>query len=213
MEVRLIIIFVVILGSCGNKSTQKLEADFNNPAEQIEGTDFSPVDTIKLDSAYYYFEYLNSERFLVKWGNSFFENCSQDTFDIFSNGYLSHLEYNNKWILLQQSCGTNCVLNVILPLVPNTKELSFMPVVYNNINREIIITTKNPSKGVFEIIDFGSNTRKDVLLNDLCPAIDKSSCIDSISINGNTLMFFYEGSKWNISNPDKRSEAIRLGFK
>lgn len=71
MEVRLIIIFVVILGSCGNKSTQKLEADFNNPVEQLEGTNFSPVDTIKLDSAYYYFEYLNSERFLVKWGNSF----------------------------------------------------------------------------------------------------------------------------------------------
>jgi len=202
MEVKVVILlFMVSVIGCKLKTNQ-----FDKSLLAINS---SKIDTLKQDT-FIDFLFLSEEKYLIKWGTSDFTNISNDTFETLGNGNLETIESNDKYSILAQGCGTNCLLNVILPMSPNQKEMTFWQVVYSDIKNMIVIVTKDPSEGSFEIINFGYNIRKIVKLENLCPAFDKSSCIDSIFINGKELYFQYQGNKWKNDKPDNKIKRVRL---
>lgn len=167
------------------------------------------IDTL-IGEPFYNLNYLDSNSYIIEWGTSNFKNISKDTFHVLGNGSLGILEANSKYLALNQPCGTSCALYVILPLESNKSELTFWNAVYNNLDQETIITTKDPSAGIFEITNYGNTTHQEITLEEMCPAADKSSCIDSITMTTNKIIFYYQGNKWEHGKPDNRIKEINL---
>lgn len=169
----------------------------------------SEVDTINGDS-FYNLNYIDSTKYIIEWGTSNFKNVSKDTFEVLGSGSLGLDEYNSKYLVLSQPCGSSCALYVFLPLKPHRNEFIFWNTLYSNLENEIIITTVDPGLGKFTISNYGKNTEQEIILNDLCPAADKSMCIDSIFIRQGELFFQYQGSKWEVNKPDNKVKIVRL---
>jgi hypothetical protein len=157
-------------------------------------------------------KFVSEDKYVIEWGTSKFTNISKDTFDIFGSGSLefSATNSNSKFIASSQLCGSGCTRYVMFPLEKNARELDFMDVEYVNIGRDIIITTINPSTGEFLLTILSTKQRQKIMINDMCPAIDKSMCIDSIFLEGNQIVFQYQGNNWEANKPDNKVKVLNL---
>ena len=76
MEIRLLISLLIFFFSCGVKKEKDLPCGVGQNETRIEN---ELADTIWVDSlTYYLFEYVDEEKFVIKWGGLGFENCSND---------------------------------------------------------------------------------------------------------------------------------------
>ena len=199
METKIALLVIYFLFGCkAQTNQQKIDQDFQ-----------TVIDTLASDT-FYNLNFIDSDKYVIEWGTSSFKNVSKDTFDVLGSGNLGLSESNSKYVVLNQPCGSGCALYVILPLISNKKELIFWNVVYHNLNEEFIITTLDPGLGKFAISKYGTNTEQEIFLNDLCPAADKSMCIDSIFVNGKELYFQYQGSNWKENKPDPRFYKVKF---
>ncbi|MGB4818161.1 MAG: hypothetical protein WBP33_03515 [Saprospiraceae bacterium] len=197
MEIKIIISLLLTLSGCKIK---------NEPSFTSKENTYGKVD---IKHSYFELKYLDSVNYLIEWGTPEYKNTSRDTFEILGNGSLEETESNNEYIVLAQSCGTSCVINTILPLYKGAKELTFMPVLFNDINNSIIVLSKD-TESDFELLNYKSNKSKVFNLPDICPAAEKSMCIDSIYIEKDEIYFKYQGNKWQNDKPDNKVKSIRL---
>jgi hypothetical protein len=199
METKMVLFAMYLFWGCNVQNNQ------SNLDRNFQAKD----DTINSES-FYNFAFISPDKYIIEWGTSSFKSVSKDTFEILGSGSLEICEANSKYIVLNQPCGTSCALYVLLPLMPNKNELTFWNVVYNNLDNEIIITTIDPGVGKFAISNYGNNTQHEIILDDLCPAADKSMCIDSIFINKDEIYIQYQGSKWEADKKDNKFKIVRL---
>lgn len=169
------------------------------------------VDTLPSD-AFIENKFVSNDKYIVKWGTSKFTNTSKDTFDISGSGSLefSETNSNSKFIASSQLCGSGCTRYVIFPLEKNAREFDFNDVEYLDIGRDIIITTTNVSTGEFLLTKLTTKQWQKIIINDMCPAADKSMCIDSIYILNNQIIIEYQGNRWETNKPDKRKKVVNL---
>jgi hypothetical protein len=199
METKIIIFVIIIFLGCKVRNNQL----------NIDQKSQTLVDTLASDT-YYKLNLIDSDKYLIEWGTSKFKNISKDTFEILGTGRLEFNEANSKYIVLNQPCGTSCALYVLLPLIPKKNELTFWNVVYHNLDDEIIITTVDPWLGKFKLSNYQNNTNQEIILNELCPAADKSTCIDSIVLKSDKIFFYYQGSNWKVNYPDNKVKMVNL---
>lgn len=198
MEIKIVLLISYCLFGCREQNNSQ-----NN--KQIE----AKVDTLTTDT-FYNFEFIDSEKYIIEWGTKSFKNVSKDTFDVLGNGSLELIESNDKYLVLNQPCGSGCALYVLLPLIPKNKEFIFWNVVYNDLKNEFIIATMDPGLGKFGIFKYLTGLHQEIILTELCPAADKAMCIDTIFFNNNEIIFQYQGSKWQNDKPDYKVKSIRL---
>ena len=169
------------------------------------------VETLPSD-AFIENKFVSDDKYIVKWGTSKFTNTSKDTFGITGSGSLefSETNSNSKFIASSQLCGSGCTRYVIFPLEKNARELDFIDVEYLNIGKDIIITTTNASTGEFLLTKLTTKQWQKIIINDMCPAADKSMCIDSIYILNNQIIIEYQGNRWETNKPDKRKKVVNL---
>lgn len=200
MGVKITLIIIYLFLGCNGKTEQygsKLKSD-KLAIEQVE------------KEAYYHLKYINSNRYIIVWGTSKFKNISKDTFEVLGSGDLGLVDSNSQYIVLEQPCGSGCAVNVLLPLKPKQREKTFWNVLFNDLRKETIITTLDPGRGIFGIYKYDSKKEQQVKIPDLCPAADKSMCIDSLNICMSKVIFYYQGKNWTADAPDNRIKEVDL---
>lgn len=200
MEIKIVILMFSLFLGCRSKELLK-----NIINHQVK------VDTLPSD-AFIENKFVSDDKYIVKWGTSKFTNTSKDTFGISGSGSLefSETNSNSKFIASSQLCGSGCTRYVIFPLEKNARELDFIDVEYINIVEEIIITTTNVSTGEFLLTKLSTKQWQKIKINDMCPAADKSMCIDSIFLKKNQIVFLYQGNKWETNKPDNKVKVLDL---
>jgi hypothetical protein len=200
MEIKIVILMFSLFLGCISKELPK-----NIIKHQVI------VDTLPPD-AFIENKFVSEDKYIVKWGTSKFTNTSKDTFGISGSGSLefSETNSNSKFIASSQLCGSGCTRYVIFPLEKNARELDFIDVEYINIVEEIIITTTNVSTGEFLLTKLSTKQWQKIKINDMCPAADKSMCIDSIFLKKNQIVFLYQGNKWETNKPDNKVKVLDL---
>ncbi len=199
MEIMIVFLIISIFGACRNNEIP------------ININIHSALDTLHND-AFVENKFISEDRYQIEWGTSKFTNITKDTFGISGSGSLEFDEEysNSKYLVTTQLCGSGCTRYVILPLQQNATELDFMDVEYINTFNNLIITTINPSSGDFLLTNFATNQMQKIEIKDMCPAADKSMCIDSIFLQNNQIVIKYQGNKWEANKPDNKVRVVEL---
>lgn len=193
MEIKIVISLLFALFSCNLKNNQ------------------ASGDSLKYGKSFYELKYLNSEKYLIEWGNDAYKNISKDTFEVLGNGVLGLINFNSNYILLGQSTGTGGAnIRIILPLKKDATILEKENVLFENLQKNILVFEKLDSNYLLEILNFKSFKSKTIELEDICTAGEKSMCIDTIFLNNNQIIFQYQGNKWDANKPDNRKKVVNL---
>lgn len=147
----------------------------------------------------------------ISWGNRSFVNYSNKIYETLGNGNLGLIDFNDNYILLGQSTGTDGAnIRILLPLEKDATILEKENVLFENLRKNILVFEKTDSIYQLEILNFKTLKSQSLVFDDICPAAAKSMCIDSIFLNNNQIVFQYQGNKWDANKPDNKVKVLDL---
>lgn len=157
---------------------------------------------------------INKDQYVIEWGRKkSFINRLRDTFDNIGNHELYEVCRNNKAIILERSCGSDCKEGMILPLKKDATEIHILNFKYSSCDDNIIVTNVDDGTDLeIKIFDFDYNLIKKELIKKetLFNATIKESCIIDVKSVNRLIDITYKGSNWLSNKQDIRHKIISL---
>ncbi len=129
--------------------------------------------TKKVGTAYVNFVFGDDPSvYTLGWGNGSVQNVSKDQFKVLANGILDVADYNDRVIVLEQGCGTDCHYYVVLPLKADAAEKKYAPAfIYDLAQSFVAYDVSQTDPGVaFRIENFENGAYMDLYKKDLLTA-------------------------------------------
>lgn len=196
----------------------------NNYKKQYEDNNDKPInwqfyvgikDTVlseKRDGFTLTYYFIGDLTYTIKWSSAHFDNKSSRKFDVLGNGVLGILDADSENIILEQSCGSSCMIYVILPLKNNSVEIEYLFAKAYDLKNKLIAYVPEDENVFIRVENFITGQTIDVKEDNLCPATFKSDCIDTIYFNKSKLVIKWQGKKWEQGKPDLQDKIIPINF-
>ena len=153
----------------------------------------------------------NEDNYKIQWGNKSINKSSKRFYQKKGDGYLHVIDYNSKYIILSNQCGTMCTQFVILPIKKNKKENEYSFVKAFNLSANLIAYAQSVSDSLnVKIENFSSGKSMIVREADVCPAVDKQECIDSCYFDKENFYLFWQGRDWTSKRHDSKEKSYHL---
>ena len=120
------------------------------------------------------------------------------------------VDYDEKTIILGQSCGTSCKYYVILPLVPNSVEKIYMFAEAFNLEKKMVAYIPEEEDLFIRVENYVTGQYLDIKEENICPAAFKGECIDSVYFSDDTIVIKWQGTEWMNDRPDPKEKKIKI---
>jgi hypothetical protein len=207
VAVILAIITASALFSCMNRNHQVRE---NLSFSKRDNYSFRKIDSISFQTGNFLnYLFVNDSMYMLKWGNKNQFSISLDTFKIKGDGKLEIDANNQNSILLKQSCGSFCQSAVILT-IPSFYEKKYLFVIAYDLKNNLVAYFPENDKAFIIVENYLTSKKQSIEITDLCPAVFKGECIDSISLIDKQLYIKWQGSNWSRKQKDTREIRIKM---
>ena len=209
---------MLLLVACADKTQDNnvlLEKNQNH--WQIGTKDTTLVE--KIGNLYVKYHLQGDSIYSLEWGNETVSNISKDTFEVLGNGILSYWKikrdknqrgYDEKTIILGQSCGISCIYYVILPLTPKSKEKTFLFAKAYNLEKNIVAYIPDEKDVCIRVENFITGQYMNIKEEDVCMAGFKGDCIESVSFSDENIIIKWQGKDWSKGKPDLKEKKIKI---
>lgn len=156
------------------------------------------------------YHFYGDSTYTLEWGNENVNNTSREKFEILGSGVPPLVDYDEKTIILGQSCGTSCKYYVILPLVPNSVEKIYMFAEAFNLEKKMVAYIPEEEDLFIRVENYVTGQYLDIKEENICPAAFKGECIDSVYFSDDTIVIKWQGTEWMNDRPDPKEKKIKI---
>lgn len=139
---------------------------------------------------------LNEKEYKLIWGNENIERVSSDTFNILGDGVLQVDTVDNSYIIVGQSCGTDCHLSLLLPYNNSQNLQRYYNIQYINMEKDVLICESNKPNVFLTVHNLKTLNSFDIKIS-WDSKYFPHNLIKSIEIKNEKLYIFWYTGHWD----------------
>lgn len=165
---------------------------------------------VKVGNLYIKYHIQGDSTYNLEWGNETVKNVSKEKFEVLGNGILNFIDSDEKAIILGQNCGSSCIYYVILPLLQNSKEKKYLFAKTYDLEKTMVAYIPEENDIFVRVENYITGQYMDIKEENICMAVYRGDCIDSIYFSDETIVIKWQGNEWLNDKSDPKEKKIKI---
>jgi hypothetical protein len=213
IKVKYYLFLLLFVISCNESSKNKINHCSQNSISDRWNVGMN--DTIlcqKKNDVYLVYSFQGDSIYNIIWGNKYISNTTSRKYEVLGNGVMGFVDNNENVMLLQQGCGTFCQCYMFLPLKQNAIEKVYYNALAYDLENNLVAFISKQNDSIIMVENYISGQKTEIKESNLCPAIYKGACIDTIYFKEKNLFIKWQGNNWESDKSDTQEKKILISI-